>query len=113
MYPTTVGGSSGVLGGVCISGGVKLSGLSLTSRLNDVTLSGDVLSPSEFSTVVVLTTSFPVVVALSSVLSVVSVIVASSDDFFVGVPIRTSPNSISQACASQSLWIVLTSGSGR
>ena len=100
-------------GGLCIGGGVKLLGLSLTSRLNDVTLSEDVLSPSEFSTVLVLTTSFSVVVASSFVLSVISVTVASSGVFSVVFPNITPRKSVSQACAYQSLWVVSTSMSGR
>ena len=80
----------------------------MTYRLNDVTLSEDVLSPLEFSSIAVLATSFSVVVASSSVLSVISVIVASSIEFSVGVPNRAHPNSVSQACAYQTLWVVLT-----
>ena len=68
---------------------------------------------SEISVVAVLATSFSVVVTSSSVLSVISVIVASSVEFSVGFPNRTSPNSVSQACAYQSLWVVSTSGSWR
>ena len=80
-------------------------------QIIDLTLSADVLSPSEFSIVAVLATSFSIVVASSSVLSVIFVTVASSVEVSVSVPNRTSPNSVSQACAYQSLWVLLTSGS--
>ena len=73
----------------------------------------DALSPSEVSSVVVLTTSFFVLVTPSSALSEISVTVVSSVEFSVGVTNRTSPNSVFQACAYQSLWFVLTYGSGR
>ena len=53
LYPTTIGGSLGVLGGLSIGGGVIIYGLSLTSKLNNVTLSEDVLSPSVVPFVVV------------------------------------------------------------
>ena len=64
------------------------------------------------SLVVVLTTSFSVVFSTFPVVSAISVTVASSAVFSVVFPNRTSPNSVSQACAYQSLWVVLTSGSG-
>ena len=65
------------------------------------------------SLVVVLTTSFCVVISSFPVMSSISVTVASLAAFSVLFPNRTSPNSVSQACAYQSLWVVLTSGSGR
>ena len=65
------------------------------------------------SFVVVLTTSFSVVLSALPVVSVISATVVSSAAFSVVFPNRTSPNSVSQACAYQSLWVVLTSGSGR
>ena len=75
---------------------------------------GEVLFPSVVSIVTVLATSFPVVVASSSVLSTIFVTEAPSVVFSVLFPRnRTFPNSVSQACAYQSLWVVLTSGSGR
>ena len=61
----------------------------------------------------VLTTSFSAVFSPFPVLSAISVTVVSSGAFSVVFPNRTSPNSVSQACAYQSLWVVLTSGSGR
>ena len=86
-----------------------MKGLSLTSKLNDVLSPEDVLSIVVFSSAVVITVSWSVVFP-SSVCT--SVTVASSLSFSVELPNRTSPNSVSQSCAYQSSWVVLTSGSG-
>ena len=109
LYPKTIGGSVGGIGGLSVGGGLIVKGLSLTSKLNDVLSSEDVLSIVVLSSAVVITVSWSVVFP-SSVR--ISVIVASSVLFSVGAPNRTSPNSVSQACAYQSSWVVLTSGSG-
>ena len=87
--------------------------MSLTFRLNYVTLLEDVLSSSECSIVAVLTNSISVVVASSSVLSVISVTVGSCDVFYVVFPNSTFLKSVSQACAYQFSWVALTCGSGR
>ena len=111
LYPTTIGGNVGGIGGLSVGGGVIMKGLSLTSKLNDVLSPEDILSIIVFSSAVVVTVSWSVV-SPASVCT--SVIVASSLSLSVGVPNRTSPNpnSVSQACAYQSSWVVLTSGSG-
>ena len=64
LYPTTIGGSEGGFGGLSVGGGVIIKGLSLTSKLNDVLLPGDVLSAVVFSSAVVITVSCSVVVRL-------------------------------------------------